>query len=65
MEKLNTCKECPWVVRNNHNNTIVNFSKRMDKSHNCHMINGGKDLWNVTERSKCNGRKHYESLVSS
>ncbi len=65
MEKLNTCKECPWVVRNNHNNNIVEFSKRMDKPHNCHMVNGGKDLWSVTESTKCNGRKHYESLVSS
>ena len=56
-----TCKECPWRVKNNHNEMIVGFSKKMDKPHNCHMSkNGGKDLWNVQEKTKCQGRKEYE-----
>ena len=42
-----SCKECPWVVRNKHNDMIVGFSQRMDKPHNCHMVNGGKELWNI------------------
>jgi hypothetical protein len=45
------CKECPWVVR---------VSKRLDKPHNCHMKNGGKELWKINENTKCNGRKEYE-----
>jgi hypothetical protein len=49
------CKECPWVVRNKHNDTIVNFSKRMDKNHNCHMIN--KNIWDVKDNEICQGRK--------
>ena len=52
-----TCKECPRRVKNNHNDMIVGFSKRMNKPHNCHMINGGKELWNIKEKTKCNGRK--------
>ena len=55
-----SCKECPWVVRNKHNDMIVGFSKRMDKPHNCHMKNGGKELWNINEKTKCDGRKEYE-----
>jgi len=54
------CKECPWSVRNKHNDMIVGFSKKMDRPHNCHMINGGKELWNINEKTKCNGRKEYE-----
>lgn len=55
-----SCKECPWIVRTNHNDTIMGFSKRMDKPHNCHMKNGGKNLWDLKEETKCNGRKEYE-----
>jgi hypothetical protein len=55
------CKECPWVVNNSHNDMIVRFSKKMDKPHNCHMVNGGKELWNLKEGTKCNGRKKYEN----
>jgi hypothetical protein len=57
---MGNCTECPWIVKNNHNNTIVRFSKSMNKSHNCHMKNGGKELWNVKEKTKCYGRKEYE-----
>ena len=55
-----SCKECPWIVRTSHNDMIVGFSKRMDKPHNCHMKNGGKNLWDLKEETKCNGRKEYE-----
>lgn len=55
-----SCKECPWVIKNKHNDMIVKFSKQMDKPHNCHMKNGGKELWNINEKTKCNGRKEYE-----
>jgi len=24
------------------------------------MIKGGKELWNIEEKTKCNGRKKYE-----
>ena len=58
---MSSCKECPWKVKNKHNDIIVEFSKRMDKPHNCHMNkNGGKNLWNIEEKTKCNGRKEYE-----
>jgi hypothetical protein len=51
------CKECPWTVRNHFNDMIINHSKKHNKPHNCHMINGGKELWNIKEKTKCNGRK--------
>ena len=28
------CKECPWVVRNKHNDMIVSFAERTGKKHN-------------------------------
>ena len=56
------CKECPWTIRNRHNDTIVGFSKRTDKSHNCHMTKKGKDnLWEVDNENKCIGRKNFEN----
>lgn len=58
-----TCKECPWRVKNNHNDIIVGFSKRMDKPHNCHMKTEGKDLWNIRQKTKCEGRKEYEKSL--
>lgn len=51
------CKECPWVVRNKHNDIIVNFTKRMNKNHNCHMIN--KNIWDVKDNEICKGRKEF------
>ena len=60
-----TCKECPWRVKNKHNNTIVDFSKKTDKPHNCHMVNGGKELWNINEKTKFNGRQNYEKSIHS
>jgi hypothetical protein len=57
------CKECPWIIRNKHNDMIVEFSKKMDKPHNCHIKNGGKNLWSTTEKNKCDGRKEYEESI--
>jgi hypothetical protein len=52
------CKECPHIIRNRHNDTIVRFAKRSGKKHNCHMTSGRKDLWNVTdEKLMCKGSK--------
>ena len=57
------CEECPWVVRNKHNDTIINFSKRTGKSHNCHMTESGKkNLWGVENKHKCRGRKLFENV---
>lgn len=57
------CKECPWIVRNRHNDTIIEFSNRMEKSHNCHMTETGKkNLWNVENKYKCRGRKIVENV---
>lgn len=45
---------------------IVGFSIKNDKSHNCHMTkNGGKNLWNVEEKTKCKGRKEYEKFLGN
>lgn len=65
MDNLNEkqCCECPWFVRNYHNDIIVGFSKKTGKPHNCHMVNGGKNLWNVKEKTKCQGRKKYEDFL--
>lgn len=62
---MKECKECPWRVINKHNETIVEFSKRTDKPHNCHMTkNGGKKMWEVDEETKCRGRLNYEKKNS-
>lgn len=36
---------------------IVNFAENKGKSHNCHMINGGKNLWKVNKKTECYGAK--------
>jgi hypothetical protein len=52
------CKECPHFLQNNHNQMIVNFSKKHNKSHNCHMTEGVKNLWKVTDKKlECYGSK--------
>ena len=52
------CKECPHLIRNRHNDMIVEFGKRTGKKHNCHMTEGVKDLWNVkNEKLECYGSK--------
>lgn len=58
MEK--NCKECPWVVRNKNNDTIINHSKKWGKKHNCHMKIKGTDnpLWGCTPKHQCVGNKN-------
>ena len=52
------CKECPHFVRNKHNDTIVKFSKRTGKKHNCHMTKGKYNLWEVMDtKLECYGSK--------
>jgi hypothetical protein len=52
------CKECPHLIRNRHNDMIVEFGRRTGKQHNCHMTEGKKDLWNVTDKKlECYGSK--------
>jgi hypothetical protein len=29
------------------------------------MIKGGKELWNIEEKTKCNGRKKYEKNLNT
>jgi hypothetical protein len=59
--KKKPCKECPWVVRNNHNDSIINHSKRLSKKHNCHMISRDKSggLWNVKKECQCVGNRMF------
>jgi hypothetical protein len=53
------CKECPHIIRNRHNDMIVEFGKRIGKKHNCHMTEGKKDLWNVTDKKlECYGSRN-------
>jgi hypothetical protein len=60
MEKKKPCKECPWVVRNKHNDTIIEFSKRMGMSHNCHMTKVGKEnLWKIQKGYQCLGHEIF------
>jgi hypothetical protein len=60
-----SCPECPWVVRNQFNDMIIEHSKKYDKAHNCHMIPQDKrgPLWDVKEETKCAGRKQFEEKV--
>jgi hypothetical protein len=62
---MKNCIECPWVVRNKNNDTIINHSKKWGKKHNCHMkIKGtNKKLWCNDTEFQCVGNKNY--FVSS
>lgn len=52
------CRECPHIIRNKHNDTIVNFAKKSNKPHNCHMTSGVKNLWQVNDKKlQCFGSK--------
>jgi hypothetical protein len=53
------CKECPWVIRNRNNDSIVNHSKKWDKKHNCHMLinDTNKKLWTDNPEFQCVGNK--------
>lgn len=63
MEKC--CKECPWIVRNKNNDSIVNHSKKWDKKHNCHMLINGtnKKLWEDNPEFQCVGNR--KNLIST
>lgn len=52
------CRECPYIIRNKHNDIIVNFAKKWNKPHNCHMTPGVKNLWQVNNKKlQCFGSK--------
>ena len=63
---MKNCKECPWVVRNKNNDTIVNHSKKWGKKHNCHMkIKGtNKNLWDGDSKLQCVGNKKLISTTN-
>jgi hypothetical protein len=63
MQKESHCKECPWKVKNKHNSTIVAFSERTGRAHNCHMTEGVKNLWEPEEKHLCKKFKNYKSLT--
>ena len=61
MDKIKPCEECPWVIRNKHNDTIVQFSNRTGKKHNCHMTKAGKkNLWSLEKSYQI----YYQKLDS-
>lgn len=55
------CKECPWKVKNNHNDnlikTIIRWVKngsRKNTKHVCHMVN--PNIWGeVNDKNVCAG----------
>lgn len=56
------CKECPWVVKSNHNDKFkVHINKLTDigfidnKRHRCHMIDAKNILVEPTEENICKG----------
>jgi len=61
------CKECPWVVKNKHNDSITTFSKRTGKKHNCHMVPLDKigSLWDLKEKYQCQGNKLYLNKIQN
>ena len=59
------CKECPHVIKNRHNDMIVEFGQRTRKQHNCHMTEGVKDLWNVKNiKLECYGSKKQKVQIT-
>jgi hypothetical protein len=59
------CKECPWVVTNKNNDSIVDHSKKWKKKHNCHMLIKGREfkLWDDFPKFQCIGnKKEIDSL---
>lgn len=62
---IKCCKECPWVIKNKNNDSIVNHSKTWNKKHNCHMVIKNKDvkLWDNFPKFQCTGnKKEIDSL---
>ena len=58
---MKNCKECPWVVRNKNNDTIIIHSKKWNKKHNCHMKikDTNKKLWDHSPSSDVMVMKIY------
>lgn len=57
------CKECPHIIKNRHNDMIVEFGRRTGMQHNCHMTDGKKDLWNVKNKKlECYGSKNGSDI---
>jgi hypothetical protein len=56
----NTCKECPWSVRNDWNDKIIGHSIKHNKKHNCHMVPPEKRgmLWDDNPKFQCVGNKN-------
>lgn len=60
-EKRIPCEECPWVIRNNHNDKMIKNIERFvtngslkTKHHRCHMVN--TNIWGaVDEKNICIG----------
>lgn len=61
MKLKKPCKECPWVVRNKHNDTIVNHAKKWNKTHNCHMVDS--NIWDTKKECQCAGNKQYMEQI--
>lgn len=59
MKNKKCCKECPWKIRNNNNDTFINHSKEHDKSHNCHMLTN--KVWETKPETECKGYKNYKN----
>jgi hypothetical protein len=57
----NPCKECPWFIKNKHNESIVSHSKKFKKKHNCHMKK--KVLWEENPQYQCFGNKSYFKTI--
>lgn len=53
MNNKKPCKECPWVIENNHNKKFTEFIKKHNKKHNCHMLN--KNIYDINENELCKG----------
>jgi len=57
--RFNEIPRVDFKERNRHNDMIVEFGKKTGKKHNCHMTEGKKDLWNVTDKKlECYGSKN-------
>jgi hypothetical protein len=57
------CRECPWIIRNKNNDSLIKHSKNFNKKHNCHMLIKDKDikLWDSFPKFQCIGNKLFVS----
>lgn len=52
MKKM--CKECPYKIKSQNNTKLLEFVKKTDKPHSCHMKNS--KLWTgITDKNICAG----------